>query len=379
MRLQQGASVGDCVNLYPQYAAELEPMLMAAAQMRTLATQQLAAAQRLAGKRALRQALAAQRAQAQPAPGPGWLAWLKGPVAIPLAALLLFAVLAAGAVAASQPGDLAYGARVAIEQATVWRFGDAGRRVTAELAVAERRLNDLQRAWQQTARVDSTALQALIQGDEAAAETAVRLTTAERNAVAARVAVHAANLATLGATVPDEAVRQRLAVAAARLQRMAERLQTRLEQGNGSANGGTMATPSVRGDATPHRPTTAAPDATPHTALPSPTIAATPVPSLTPPLETPTPAATVPHPSSSGAGTRTGRPTVAETTEPGRPAPGTSPLTSTPRAGQTPTSRQPTSAGPSTAESPRGGATSVAPPQSPAPPSQPQPTRRGRP
>ncbi|MGC8782051.1 MAG: hypothetical protein ACP5UQ_14410, partial [Anaerolineae bacterium] len=136
-RLRQGASIADCLGRYPHYAAELQPMLAAAAQLRALSAQQLSAAQRQAGKRALRQALAARQEKARSPFGLGWLSWLRSPIAAGIAALLLFVVLTAVTVAASQPGDPAYGARVIIERAAALPLRDAGQRAAVELAVAE--------------------------------------------------------------------------------------------------------------------------------------------------------------------------------------------------------------------------------------------------
>ncbi|MEJ5197896.1 MAG: hypothetical protein WHX53_03140, partial [Anaerolineae bacterium] len=237
MRIQQGESVAGCLERYAPQAAELAPMLAAAEQLRTLSSRQLSVAQRQAGKRALRQALAAQQKKASPVFGLGWLSWLRGPVGVSLAALLLLVILVGGAVAASQPGDLAYGARVAIERATVWRFSDPAQRAAAELAVAERRLSDVERTWQQTAQVDPTAIQALLRGDEAAAETAAALAIAERNAVAARIEAHAASLWSMSEVAADEPTRRSLTLAVTQLQRVAERLRTRLEQGREPDNG----------------------------------------------------------------------------------------------------------------------------------------------
>ncbi len=370
VRLQQGESVAECLERYSLQAAELAPLLATADQLRILSAQQLSIAQRQAGKRALRQALAAQQEKVQPAFGLGWLSWLRSPVAVPLAALLLLVVLAGGAVAASQPGDLAYGARVAIERATVWRFWDAGQRAAAELTVAERRLSDVERAWQQTAQVNATAIQALLRGDEAAAEMVAPLAIAERHAVAERIEAHAANLASLSAVAADEVARRSLLLAVTQLQRIAERLRTRLEP-SGEPGGQPTASPPVRGSAVPPRPTTASLEPTPPAETPSPTVVATPAPTLTRHPGGPWSAATAMHPPSPEMGTHIGRPTAVETMEPTRPSPGVPPTAVTRRAEQTAAPpHQPTSAVPGasrTVEPPRERATSAATPRPPAP------------
>lgn len=382
MRLQQGESVAACLERYAPQAAELAPMLAAAGQLRTLSARQLTVAQRQAGKRALRQALAAQQNKARPTFGLGWLSWLRGPVAVPLAALFLLVVLAGGAVAASRPGDLAYGARVVIERATVWRFSDPAQRAAAELTVAERRLNDVERAWRQAAQVDPTALQALIRGDEAAAEMAAGLAIAERNAVAARIEAHAASLWSMSAGAADESARRSLALAVTQLQRITERLRTRLQEGRGPDDGRPIASPPAKESAVPSWPATASPDPTPSAATPPPTVAATPTPTSTRHAGGPMPAATVTHPPSPGMGTPVGRPTAAGTGGPARPSPSGAPTATPRRAEQTATApRQPTPAAgptpdaPPTVEPPRGGTTPAAPPQPPA--SSPQPPASG--
>ena len=393
IRLQQGESVGDCLDRYPQQAAELKPMLAAAARLRVLSAQRLAADRRLAGKRALRQAFAAQSERVRPAAWTGWFSWLKAPVAVGMAALLLFVVAAASAVAASRPGDPTYPARVVIERAATWPLR-GNQRVAAELAVAERRLADVQRAG----RADPIALGALVSSDETAASVAETLPPTERAAVAERIEAHATGLSILADAAADDATRQRLAVAARQLQRLVGRLRIRLERGDG-AEGMEPPAPPMHGMTVAPRPTplarpTTAPEHTPRVGMPT---DAPPTPAATP-TRRPT-GATAELTVSPPAGTRGERPTApaaAMTAGPASPAPGIvatrraewtpeptrratdiapGPMPGSPPAGPT---RRPvaTPEAPAPTWQPPGGGP---PANTPAPPPQPQPTRRRRP
>ncbi len=238
-RLKRGESVADCLTRYPGQAAELAPMLVAAIQLRDLSVYQLSGAQRLRGKVALREALAAQ---ARPRPWSSWLGWLgsqvKSPALAAVAALFLFVVLSAGAVAASQPGDLAYGVRVVIERAPTLVLFDSGDRAAAELDIADRRLADVRTALQRVNQADPTALQALVRGDEAAADAASNLSEDARSLLAERVAAHAATLSRLAETTAEAPAAQSLSLAASRAWGIAERLRTLHPQGSEPGSAG---------------------------------------------------------------------------------------------------------------------------------------------
>lgn len=395
LRVQQGEAIGACLERYPQQAAELKPMLVAAARLRTLSAHQLSAGQRLKGQQALRRAWAVSHTRVRPTSPAGWLSWLKAPVALGLAALLLFVVAAASTVAASRPGDPAYPARVAIERVATWPLRD-GQRVVAELAIAERRLADVQRTLPHTGQADLTALRALVSGDEAAASGAATLPTAERNAVAERIATHAASLSALAEAAANDAARQRLALTATQLQHIAGRLRSQLELDGKMPDSGPMTSPPVRGSGvspwptTPGRPTSA-PEHTPRAGMPpSDTL---PAPSATPTRQTegttPPPAAS-PSPSPSvemrgnrptaAAATMTATRRVERTPEPSRyataaaprPMPGSPPAGPTREPATTSVAATPPSAPPS--QPPGSGEPPTSPP---APP--PQPTRHRRP
>ena len=57
-RMRRGESMDTCLRDYPEQAAELAPMLMAARQLNVLASQRLTDAQRMQGKARIRRTLA---------------------------------------------------------------------------------------------------------------------------------------------------------------------------------------------------------------------------------------------------------------------------------------------------------------------------------
>jgi|GEM_PF-833410 len=417
-RLTMGESVADCLARYPSQADELAPMLGAANQLRGLTVYQLSGAQRLRGKMALRQALAAQ---ARPRP---WFAWLgglewklKSPAMAAAAALILFVALSVGAVAASQPGDLAYGARVVMERVPALVLFDPSDRAATELSIADRRLADLQNTLQRTGQANSTALQALVRGDEAAAAAAGNLSEDQRSLLAARVETHAAVLTRLAVAAQAETATHSLARAAAQARDIADRLRRPPPPANRPKNGGPAeGTPTLsptsgatdRPEPTPTlapaatatseatvAPPTATPDAGRLTPSPISTPSRRPAEDATPRL--PTPAAMRRERATEVAGTAQVWPTrtplpppatprrAAQTPEPSR-QPTAEPRHPTPEPRQTPapppavetrraetTAEPPPTAHPGPTSNPGGG-----PPATSGPPG-PQPTRGGRP
>ena len=320
---------------------------------------------------ALRRALAAQ---AQPRPWLAWLGWLewklKSPAMAAVAALLLFVGLSVGAVAASQPGDLAYGARVVMERAPALVLFDSGDRAAAELNIADRRLADLQNALQRANQADPTALHALVSGDEAAAAAASSLPEDQRSLLAERVQSHAIILARLAEAAREEAAAQSLSLAAARARDIAEQLRTLPPQGNRPESGGPgevvpeprKPAPSPTGTTVrPEPPPTVTPaatataEATPDGGSPTPSPVAAPT---RPPTERPPESATPRLPTP--AETRSERATEIAGTAQARQTHTPPPPSATRRAEQTPEPpRQPTAA-------PR--QPTSAPAQTPAPP-----------
>ena len=154
---------------------------------------QVSDAARLHAKAQLRRAEAARRDQR--ASSQGWLrlgSFLTPRAAAGLAAILLCVLLTVGTVAASGPGDLAYGLRIAAERIPARLSPDAETRVRAELGIASRRLADLDRTMRsQDQELDERTVSALLVSVETAAETTTSLSEPVRAEVAARVAQQA--------------------------------------------------------------------------------------------------------------------------------------------------------------------------------------------
>jgi hypothetical protein len=270
-RLQAGASIADCLAQHPEAATELAPMLAAASQLSRLAVPTLSDAQRLRGKVALREAHSARPAPRTLASWLGGARPLRGWAMAVVAACVLFASVAAGAVAASQPGDLTYSVRVTVERAPALLSRDPAQRAAAELAAADRRLADLHRASARPQPAVDVALEALIAGDEAVADETPRLSEPARLRAAERVEGHAVVLARLAVTAPEARAAEALAAAATRASAIAAHV--RAGQPNTPPGGGPPIAPPGGG----------LPSATPSTARP----AETPTPTRSP-LATPT-------------------------------------------------------------------------------------------
>jgi len=289
-RLKAGASLADCLSLYPEQAVELAPMLAAAVQLQGLSAHALSDAQRLRAKVILRETLASR---SMPHAATSWLGLFgraKGWAVAGAVALVLFAVLSVGAVAASQPGDLTYGVRVAAERAPALLLRDPVLRADAELDAADRRLTDVRNAFQSARPAAPLALEALIAGDEAVAAQASRLSEPARLQAAARVEAHAATLSLLAESAPEAHAAEALAATAARARVIAARVRAGQPGIPPPAGRPTITAPA------PIRPTPTSPSVTPATtALPTPMPAET---------STPTPQAT----RSAGAPTQTSTP-----------------------------------------------------------------------
>jgi len=181
-----------CLARYAEQAAVLEPMLAAAVELRALRGRSLSEPARLRAKARLRQTQAMQRSRASASPRlAGWwprLGALPAPRALAgFAVALCLLVLSAGIVAASQPGDLAYGLRVAAERIPARLATSPETRAQAELAAADRRLEDLQRSLGRAQGVDGRAIAALLAGEEAAARTAASLSPSMQAEIAAHI------------------------------------------------------------------------------------------------------------------------------------------------------------------------------------------------
>lgn len=226
-RRRAGEEVADLLARYGDQVAQLAPMLAAADRLQGLSTQRLTEAQRAATRATLRRMLVSQPT-VQRTWWPDWhriLAPARGFALAGIAAMLLFVVLAATAVAASQPGEPAYRLRVLAERApALLQIGPQARAHT-ELDVAERRLADLGSYLASAGRVEPIALDALLSGQEIAARQASGLPDeAQRIAVAARITAHADRLAELAAQAADSPAETALQTAARQAYALAERV-----------------------------------------------------------------------------------------------------------------------------------------------------------
>jgi hypothetical protein len=270
-RLQAGETVESCLALYPDRAADLRPMLAVVLPVKGLTAYHLSHPQRLRAKVTLRETLATR-------PGRPWwlswnlgLSWARGAVAAAVVAVILFISLGVNAVAASQPGDLAYRLRVVVERVPATLQTSPASRASAELTVADRRLADLDSHLATTGRPDETALAALLAGDETAAENGRLLADGEpRERLADRVTTHADRLTRLAQAAPDPLAAETLNAAAERAYAIAERLRRGLP-----ADGPVEPPPR-------QTPPTATPTPAPATGTPSPTPTATASASATP-------------------------------------------------------------------------------------------------
>ena len=141
-----------------------------------------------------------------------------------LAFTLICVLLMAGIVAASGPGDLAYGLRIAAERIPARLAPDAEARARAELGIASRRLADLDRTMRsQDQELDERTVSALLVSVETAAEIATSLSEPERTEIAARITEQAALLGQLRQSAHRTQQAEALQAASGRAYRAAER------------------------------------------------------------------------------------------------------------------------------------------------------------
>jgi hypothetical protein len=215
-QLERGESVDACLAIYPERAAELEPLLLAAQQLRALRPLALPQSVRLRHSVMLSEALASARSP---------ILWgIRRFALAGFAVLVACFVLAGTAVAASRPGDPAYAWRVAVEQVPARLQPSASARADAELAVADRRLQDLETRLKTTAKVDPVALAALQAEDQQLAHTAERLAENERTQLAVRVREQGRRLSRLAADAADPQAAYTLRQAAAAAETTAVRM-----------------------------------------------------------------------------------------------------------------------------------------------------------
>ncbi len=228
-RLRAGETIAGCLARYPDHAADLAPTLGVAAQLSRLAGQQPTEVQRQRALARLRQAAAHQRTTQHGQAPAGWFTPVLAARRLAVASaviLLLLATLSAGVVASSQPGQPAYGLRVIVERAPALVTLDRTARTAAELAIADRRMTDLQQHLARAGRVEQAALRALLASDRAASKQALAAGESERMQVIRRLTERQRLLAKLAESAVDPGAAQTLIAAAHNTQVLIERLQT---------------------------------------------------------------------------------------------------------------------------------------------------------
>ncbi len=280
-RLQAGETVADCLTHCGDEAAAVAPLLTVAARLQQVGAHRLTDGQRGQAKATLRAATLSQSRRAtHPEKRSSWRLWLapqgrmRGLALASMLAVTLFVVVTITAVAASQPGDVAYPVRVIVERAPVLLKLTAADKATMELRIADRRLADLASHLATKGEIEPAAVEALLAGDQAAAARADELPQAERVQAASRVAAHAAALAMLAQSAPQPSAEVALQAAAAR----AESLSQRLERG-GTESDGAPSTPDARPTETPSAPVIVVP---PASVTPTPEPQASEAPTATP-------------------------------------------------------------------------------------------------
>ena len=220
-----GETIDACLARYPEHAAELGPLLAMAGELGTLGQYKLSDAVRVRAKAQLRRAEAARRDQR--ATPKGWLrpgSFLMPRVAAGLAFTLICVLLMAGIVAASGPGDLGYGLRIAAEQIPARLATSAEARARAELGIASRRLAELDRTMSsQDPALDQRTVSALLADVEMAAKMAASLPEPKRIEIAARIAEQARTMTQLAGYAHSTQHAEALQLASERAYRAAER------------------------------------------------------------------------------------------------------------------------------------------------------------
>ena len=250
-RIAADEQAGVCLADYPEHAAELAPLLAAAAEMGVLPSYRISDAGR---QRMRTQILNAEIVRNQQRASSRWhwpaLAFGVPRLATGFIVALLCVVVTSAAVAASQPGDLAYGVRVAAERVPALLTGEPQARARAELGIAERRLGDLHRTRQGQA-VDERAVAALLNSVDDLTGLAAGLPDAERAEVAARLQKQAQHLARLGDIAGSDGNRASLQGAALQVRLAAERIWPPTPQPGEPPPAGPTATATPAASATP--------------------------------------------------------------------------------------------------------------------------------
>jgi hypothetical protein len=224
-QIASGKTAAACLAQYPEHATELAPLLAMAGELDTLRDYRLSeAARQRAHARLLRAEVARNNQRATRWWQPG--SFTVSRLAAGLAVALFCVILTTGMVAASRPGDLAYGVRVVVEQVPAWLAREPENRARVELEIAARRLADLDRTMSSPQQdLDQRSLAALLASAERAAALAESLPKAEQTEISARLAGQARRIAQLGQISRSTQNAAALRAAAQRAQRAAERAQ----------------------------------------------------------------------------------------------------------------------------------------------------------
>jgi hypothetical protein len=227
-RVAAGEAAATCLADYPEHASQLAPLLAAAAEVGALRSYTISDAgrQRMRAQILNAETLRDER-RSQPRAAPWWR-WPAFAVGVPrlatvFAVALLCLAVSTAAVAASQPGDLAYGIRVVAEQVPAWLVREPEGRARAELGIVERRLGDLDHA-PEGQELDERAVAALLNSADDVATQAAGLSGPQREELAARLQEQAQHLERLGETGGTATSRALLQAAALRVRLTAGRM-----------------------------------------------------------------------------------------------------------------------------------------------------------
>jgi len=229
--MAKGDGLAACLARYPEQARALEPMLAAALELQALGSYGLGAPARLRARARLREAQATRRSRltavrsARPLLAGWWTRQGVLPAPRALAGVLValcLLILSAGIITAvSQPGDLAYGLRVAAERIPARLAASPEARARSELAAADRRLEDLRHSLERAQGADGRGIAALLAGEEAAARMAASLSPSMQAQIAAHIEDQGRRLELLSLAALQEETANSLHAAATRAYRAA--------------------------------------------------------------------------------------------------------------------------------------------------------------
>jgi hypothetical protein len=174
-----GSTVEECLARFPEHRSELEPLLLAATQLKALPK---AEPRQSALRNALLEMGAALPSRKESRIRSGRAGWHRWGFLWPRPALLRLATIALAFVVAvlgvsiasarSEPGDLLYPLKLVTERVTFALATQPDRKAELRLTFADRRLNELVSSVQKDAALDPELLRALLQQAELALDEA---------------------------------------------------------------------------------------------------------------------------------------------------------------------------------------------------------------